>query len=84
MNLGCEAELYYEDFADETFGNGSNIDVLRELARTRPEDLTDDNWKMIIKDALTLKSLCADELCAITALPFYKISKLLFLLFLSS
>ncbi len=77
MNLGCEAELYYEDFADETFGNGSNIDVLRELARTRPEDLTDDNWKMIIKDALTLKSLCADELCAITALPFYKISKLL-------
>ena len=77
MNLGCAAELYYSDIAGEDFGEGENIGVLREIAKTRPDDLTDENWKLIIKDALTLKSLCADELCAVTALPFYRISKLL-------
>ena len=77
MNLGCAAELYYSDIAEEDFGEGENIGVLREIAKTRPDDLTDENWKLIIKDALTLKSLCADELCAVTALPFYRISKLL-------
>lgn len=77
MNLGCAAELYYSDIAEEDFGEGENIGVLREIAKTRPDELTDENWKLIIKDALTLKSLCADELCAVTALPFYRISKLL-------
>ena len=77
MNLGCAAELYYSDIAEEDFGEGENIGVLREIAKTRPDDLTDENWKLIIKDALSLKSLCADELCAVTALPFYRISKLL-------
>ncbi len=77
MNLGCAGELYYRDIAEEDFGEGLNIDVLRELARTRPEELTDENWRMIIKDALSLKSLCADELCVITSLPFYKVSRLL-------
>lgn len=76
MNLGCEGELFYHDIADD-FGESENIDVLRELAKTRPEELTDENWKMIIKDALSLKPLCADELCVITTLPFYKVSRLL-------
>lgn len=76
MNLGCPAELQYEE-PDKAFVKGMNIDVLRELAKVKPESLTDDDWKMLIRDALTLKPLCADELCVITTLPFYKVSKLL-------
>ncbi len=77
LDLGCSGELYYRDIAKEDFGEEINVDVLRELAKAKPEELTDDNWKEIIKDSLTLKPLCADELCRITMLPFYKVSKLL-------
>ena len=52
-------------------------EMIRELAKVRPEALEDEQWKILIKDALTLKPLCADELCVITMLPFYKVSKLL-------
>ena len=77
MNMGCPGELYYRDDDKDCFAEGANIDALRELSKVRPEELTDDNWKMLIRDALTLKPLCADELCVITTLPFYKVSKLL-------
>ena len=77
MDLGCSGELLYQNETDDMFGDGANIDVLRELSKVKPEDLTDDNWKELIKDALTLKAMCADELCVITTLPFYKVSKLL-------
>jgi DNA processing protein len=77
MDLGCSGELLYKDLCKEDFTANENIDVLRELAKSKPEELTDDNWKEIIKDSLTLNSLCADEICGITMLPFYKVSKLL-------
>ena len=77
MDMGCPAELYYQDQLKEDFPDQANIDVLRELAKVKPEVLTDDNWKTIIKDSLTLKPMCADELCVLTTLPFYKVSKLL-------
>jgi DNA processing protein len=77
MDLGCSGELYYQNDTDDIFGEGVNVDVLRELSKVKPEVLTDDNWKELIKDALTLKPLCADELCVITTLPFYKVSKFL-------
>ena len=77
MDLGCSGELLYKDICKEDFTANENIEVLRELAKSKPEELTDDNWKEIITDSLTLKSLCADELCGITTLPFYKVSKLL-------
>ena len=77
MNMGCPGELYYRGDDKDCFTEGVNIDALRELSKVRPEELTDDNWKMLIRDALTLKPLCADELCVITTLPFYKVSKLL-------
>ena len=51
--------------------------LFRSLAKVKPEVLTDDNWKVLIKDSLTLKPMCADELCVLTTLPFYKVSKLL-------
>lgn len=77
MDMGCPAELYYQDQLKDDFSDQANIDVLRELAKVKPEVLTDDNWKTLIKDSLTLKPMCADELCVLTTLPFYKVSKLL-------
>ena len=76
MGMGCSAELKFSDEKDD-FADSVDIEALRELSRTRPETLTDDNWKTIITDALSLKPLCADELCTVTMLPFYKISILL-------
>ena len=77
MDMGCPAELYYQDKIKDDFAEQANIEALRELARVKPEVLTDENWKALIKDSLTLKPLCADELCVLTTLPFYKVSKLL-------
>lgn len=77
MDMGCHAELYYQDQLKDDFSDQANIEALRELARVKPEVLTDENWKSIIKDSLTLRPMCADELCVLTTLPFYKVSKLL-------
>ncbi len=77
MDMGCPAELYYQDQIKDEFGGEPDIDALRELSKIQPEALTDDNWKALIKDSLTLKPMCADELCVLTMLPFYKVSKLL-------
>ena len=76
MGIGCQSELRLKDDKDD-FTDKIDIDALRELAKVSPEMLTDDNWKAIITDSLTLKPLCADELCSVTMLPFYKISILL-------
>ena len=76
MGMGCLSELSFKDDKDD-FTDKIDIDALRELSKVSPEMLTDDNWKAIITDALTLKPLCADELCSVTMLPFYKISILL-------
>jgi predicted Rossmann fold nucleotide-binding protein DprA/Smf involved in DNA uptake len=51
--------------------------MLRTLAKEKPEDLDDDKWKLLIKDALTLKPLCTDEICKAMTLPVYKVTKLL-------
>ena len=77
MDMGCPAELYYQDQLRDDFADQANIEAMRELAKVKPEVLTDDNWKALIKDSLTLKPMCADELCVLTTLPFYKVSKLL-------
>ena len=77
MDLGCRGELYYVNDADDSLFENANVDALRELSKVNPEALSEDNWKEIIKDVLTLKPLCADEICVLTAQPFYKISKLL-------
>ncbi|MBR4948224.1 MAG: DNA-processing protein DprA [Clostridiales bacterium] len=76
LALGCPAELnYYDD--KEDFEGQNDIDAIRVLAKVKPEVISDDQWKLLIQDALSLKSLCVDELCVITMLPFYKVSKLL-------
>ncbi|MCR4557565.1 MAG: DNA-processing protein DprA [Saccharofermentans sp.] len=77
MDMGCPGELYYQEAIEKEYGESANIDALRELSRIKPEVLSDDNWKLLIKDSLTLKPLCADEICTVTSLPFYRVSKLL-------
>jgi DNA processing protein len=77
MDMGCPSELYYQEAIEKEYGESANIDALRELSRIKPEVLSDDNWKLLIKDSLTLKPLCADEICTVTSLPFYRVSKLL-------
>ena len=76
MGMASPVEISFKDDKDD-FHVQTDIEALRELAKVSPEALTDDDWKMLITDALTLKSLCADELCSVTMLPFYKISILL-------
>ena len=77
MGLNCGGEVPFQDNDEDDKANSRNIEALRELAKIRPDVLTDENWKMIMTDALTLKPLCADELCKVTMLPFYKVSSLL-------
>ena len=73
---GCYADIFYND-KKEDFEKQLSIEMIRELAKVKPEAVDDEQWKILIKDALTLKPLCADEICVITMLPFYKVSKLL-------
>ena len=77
MGMGCPGEVVFEENEIDPFDNKSDIEALRELAKVRPDVLTDENWKLIMTDALSLKPLCADELCKVTMLPFYKVSSLL-------
>ncbi len=77
MGMGCPGEVVFEDNEKDSFEQKDDIEALRELAKVRPDVLTDENWKMIMTDALSLKPLCADELCKVTMLPFYKVSSLL-------
>ena len=77
MGMGCPGEVVFEDNEKDSFDQKDDVEALRELAKVRPDVLTDENWKMIMTDALSLKPLCADELCKVTMLPFYKVSSLL-------
>ena len=77
MGMGCPGEVIFEENEIDPFDNKPDIEALRELAKVRPDVLTDENWKLIMTDALSLKPLCADELCKVTMLPFYKVSSLL-------
>ena len=77
MGMGCPGEVVFEENEIDSFDNKPDIEALRELAKVRPDVLTDENWKLIMTDALSLKPLCADELCKVTMLPFYKVSSLL-------
>ena len=77
IGIGYCADLLFGDDKNEEIDKKLSVEMIRELAKVRPEAMDDEQWKILIKDALTLKPLCADELCVITMLPFYKVSKLL-------
>ena len=75
MGMHCSGEFEYQDMEEDS--GKTDIEALRELSKVSPDVLTDENWKEIMTDALSLKPLCADELCKVTMLPFYKVSSLL-------
>jgi len=77
ITMGNNEDVYYRDFDKEEVGDKVGIEMLRTLAKEKPEDLDDDKWKLLIKDALTLKPLCTDEICKAMTLPVYKVTKLL-------
>ena len=77
MGMGCQAEMKFLDNETDEFSGEISIEMLRELANIKPEVLSDDNWKTLIKDFLSLRPLCADDLCKLISLPFYRISSLL-------
>ncbi|MBE7070229.1 MAG: DNA-protecting protein DprA [Ruminococcaceae bacterium] len=53
------------------------ISLIRLKADKTPDEVTDDEWKTLIEDELTVKPLDIDNLCRILGLPFYRISELL-------
>ncbi|MCQ2472740.1 MAG: DNA-processing protein DprA [Saccharofermentans sp.] len=77
MGMGCQAEMKFLDNETDEFSGEISIEMLRELANIKPEVLSDDNLKTLIKDFLSLRPLCADDLCKLISLPFYRISSLL-------
>lgn len=53
------------------------IGKIRLKAEKVPDEVTDDEWKILIEDALSVKPLDIDNLCRALGLPIYKISSLL-------
>lgn len=76
MTMGNKEDIYFDD-KTETDTEDVGIDMLRTLAKEKPEELDDDKWKLLIKDMLTLNPLSADDINRAIQMPFYKLSKLL-------
>ena len=76
MTMGNKEDIYFDD-KTETDTEDVGIDMLRTLAKEKPEELDDDKWKLLIKDMLTLNPLSADDINSAIQMPFYKLSKLL-------
>ncbi len=53
------------------------IAMLRKKADKVPEEVTEDEWKALIEDRLSVKPLDIDSLSGFLGLPFYRLSELL-------
>ena len=53
------------------------VSLLRNKAKNNPESLTLDEWKIIIKDLLTIRSMTADDIEKMVSLPSGKLYSLL-------
>lgn len=65
---------------DEGGSEGNQADrlaILRVKADKEPEDVTEEEWRELIEDKLSVRPLDIDSLTAAFALPFYRISELL-------
>ena len=75
----------YFDYLGETMANEEEIEQefkadiyqLRKRAEAAPEELDDDEWKLLISDELSSGPKNIDELCRALVLPFYRISQLI-------
>ncbi len=76
---------YYFEYLGETMANEEEIEQefkadiyqLRKRAEAAPEELDDDEWKLLISDELSSGPKNIDELCRALVLPFYRISQLI-------
>ena len=55
----------------------AETDKIRLKADKTPDEVTEDEWKILIEDELSVKPLDIDNLCRALGLPFYRISELL-------
>lgn len=53
------------------------INMIRLKAERNPVEVTDDEWKSLIEDKLSVKPMDIDNLCHLLGLPFYRLSELL-------
>ena len=53
------------------------IAMLKMKAEKVPDEVTEDEWKALIEDRLTVRPLDIDSLSAFLGLPFYRLSELL-------
>lgn len=72
-----ELAAEHEDKADEKASRKEQIGEIRLKADKVPDEVTEDEWKVLIEDELSVKPLDIDNLCRALGLPFYKISELL-------
>ena len=70
----CQAECGPSEAKKES---KDNLAMLRQKADKVPEEVTDDEWKMLIEDKLSVRPLDIDSLSRFLGLPFYRISELL-------
>jgi DNA processing protein len=73
-------EYLYESISDEEDCEQefkADIYELRKKAEMFPEEVDDNDWKLLISDELSSGPKNIDELCRALALPFYRISQLI-------
>lgn len=63
--------------SDMRSGDKDRLALLKIKADKTPEELTDDEWKALIEDKLSVKPLDIDSLSGFFGLPFYRLSELL-------
>lgn len=75
-------ELSQDEKDDEACSEAKHADkdmiaILRVKADKEPEEVTEEEWRALIEDKLSVRPLDIDSLSAAFALPFYRISELL-------
>ena len=74
---------YDEEDEDQTFVKDDKhlkkekIGLIRTKADQTPDEVTEDEWKLLIEDLLSVKPLDIDNMCSRLGLPFYRLSNLL-------
>ena len=83
----CRKMEFPDDAEDEPSegkkAQKEKLALLRLKAEKVPEEVTEDEWKALIEDKLSVKPLDIDSLSRFLGLPFYRISELLIALQMS-
>jgi len=68
--------LLGDDFCEENSNGEKPIEVLRNLSRKNKEGLSEDEWKRILLDEISIKPVNIDDLVAVYGLPISFIASL--------